>query len=168
MVDEFNFKINDELYLADFYIDAYEYLWVLTNGSWLVIPDINEKSFENCTVDSLIVNVLKYNSSVVITRIGDVTYGEDSNIGFEFENSTAVLVTVTLNSEVVFNETVNGTNVSIPNLGTGFYNVVISTLENEFYRSSSVASDFRVNRAGSSLTLEKILDTYYGKDIIIN
>ena len=168
LVDEFNFKINDELYLADFYIDAYEYLWVLTNGSWLVIPDINEKSFENCTVDSLIVNVLKYNSSVVITRIGDVTYGEDSNIGFEFENSTAVLVTVTLNSEVVFNETVNGTNVSIPNLGTGFYNVVISTLENEFYRSSSVASDFRVNRAGSSLTLEKILDTYYGKDIIIN
>ena len=168
LVDEFNFKINDELFAAEFYIDEYKYLWTLTNGSWLVVPDISEKSFANCTVDSLIVNVLKYNSSVIITSIRDVIYGEDVKIGFEYENSTAVLVTVTINSEVVFNETTNGNNVSIPDLGTGFYNVVITTLENEFYRSSSVASDFRVNRAGSSLTLEEILDTYYGKDIIIN
>ncbi|WP_296879522.1 Ig-like domain repeat protein [uncultured Methanobrevibacter sp.] len=116
----------------------------------------------------MLVNALKYNSSVIITSVRDVIYGEDVKIGFEFKNSTAVLVTVTLNSEVVFNETTKGNNVFIPDLGTGFYNVVITTLENEFYRSSSVASDFRVNRAGSSLTLEEIPDAYYGKDIIIN
>ena len=168
LVDEFNFKINDELFAAEFYIDAYEYLWRLSNGSWIVVPDIDEESFVNCNADSLLVNALKYNSSVIITSISDVVYGENVKIGFEFENSTAVLVTVTFNSEVIFNETVKGNNVSIPDLESGFYNVVISTLENEFYRSSSVASDFRVNRAGSSLTLEKILDTYYGKDIIIN
>ena len=168
LIDKFNFKIGDELFAAELYIDAYEYLWVLTNGSWIVVPGIDKNSFVNCTVDSLLVNALKYNSSVIITSISDVIYGEDVKIGFEFENSTAVLVTVTLNSEVVFNETVKSNNISISDFGTGFYNIVIRTLENEFYRSSSVVSDFRVNRASSSLTLEEILDVYYGKDIIIN
>ena len=168
LIDEFNFKINDELYLADLYIDSYEYLWVLTNGSWIVVPDISKQSFVNCTVDSLLVNVLKYNSSVVITHIGDVIYGEDINIGFEFENSTEVLVTVTLNSEVVFNETTNEHNITLPDLKIGLYHVIISTLETEYYESCSVTSDFRVNRADSSLTIEEIADAYYGEDIIIN
>ncbi|MEE1129318.1 MAG: right-handed parallel beta-helix repeat-containing protein, partial [Methanobrevibacter sp.] len=168
LLDEFYFKIDDELYLADFYIDAYEYLWVLTNGSWLVLPEISEKSFENCTVDSLIVNVLKYNSSVVITSIADVVYGEDVNIGFKFENSTAVRITVTLNSEMVFNETTDEHDISIPDLKAGLYNVIIRTLETEYYQSSSVTSAFRVTRAGSSLTLMDVVDAYYGKDIIIN
>ena len=77
LVDEFYFNIGDKLVKANMNIDVYEYSWILTNGTWLVVPDISEKSFANCIVDSAIVNVLKYNSSVNITNISDVIYGED-------------------------------------------------------------------------------------------
>ena len=73
-----------------------------------------------------------------------------------------------LNSDVVFNETTNKTNIIIHDLKTGLYTVIISTLETGRYQSSNATSDLRVNRAGSSLTLEAIVDTYYGKDLIIN
>ncbi len=168
LVDEFYFKIGEESVKAKLNNTAYEYKWTSTNGTWLVMPDINKTSFTNCDVDSATVNVLKYNSSVIITSIRDIIYGEDANIEFEFKNSTAVLVTVLLNSDVVFNETTNKTNITIHDLKTGLYTVIISTLETGYYQSSNATSDFRVNRAGSSLTLEAIVDTYYGKDVIIN
>ena len=164
LVDEFYFKIGEKPAKAKLNIDTYEYKWTSTNGTWLVMPDINKTSFKNCEVDSATVNVLKYNSSVIITGIRDIIYGEDANIEFEFENSTAVLVTVLLNSDVVFNETTNKTNIIIHDLKTGLYTVIISTLETGRYQSSNATSDLRVNRAGSSLTLEAIVDTYYGKE----
>ncbi|MBQ6630315.1 MAG: right-handed parallel beta-helix repeat-containing protein, partial [Methanobrevibacter sp.] len=168
LVDEFYFKIGEKPAKAKLNNTAYEYKWTSTNGTWLVMPDINKTSFKNCEVDSATVNVLKYNSSVIITGIRDIIYGEDANIEFEFENSTAVLVTVLFNSDVVFNETTNKTNIIIHDLKTGLYTVIISTLETGRYQSSNATSDLRVNRAGSSLTLEAIVDTYYGKDLIIN
>ena len=168
LVDEFYFKIGEKPAKAKLNNTAYEYKWTSTNGTWIVMPDINKTSFKNCEVDSATVNVLKYNSSVIITGIRDIIYGEDANIEFEFKNSTAVLVTVLLNSDVVFNETTNKTNIIIHDLKTGLYTVIISTLETGRYQSSNATSDLRVNRAGSSLTLEAIVDTYYGKDLIIN
>ena len=168
LVDEFYFNIGGKLAKANLNIDVYEYSWILTNGTWLVVPDISEKSFANCTVDSAIVDVLKYNSSVNITSIGDVIYGDDANIGFEFENSTGVLVTLILDSDVVFTEISDGNSISISDLNTGFYDVIITTLENEFYQSGSATSEFIVNRAGSSLTLEDVGDIYYGEDLRIN
>ncbi|MBE6511515.1 MAG: hypothetical protein E7Z74_09725, partial [Methanobrevibacter millerae] len=168
LVDEFYFKIGEEPGKAKLNNTAYEYKWTSTNGTWLVMPDINKTSFKNCEVDSATVNVLKYNSSVIITGIRDIIYGEDANIEFEFKNSTAVLVTVLLGSDVIFNETTNKTNITLHDLKTGLYTIIISTLETERYQSSNATSDLRVNRAGSSLTLEAIIDTYYGKDVIIN
>ena len=168
LVDEFYFKIGEESAKANPNIDTYEYKWTSKNGTWLVMPDINKTSFTNCDVDSAAVNVLKYNSSVIITSIRDIIYGEDANIEFEFKNSTAVLVTVLLGSDVIFNETTNKTNITLHDLKTGLYTIIISTLETERYQSSNATSDLRVNRAGSSLTLEAIADAYYGKDLIIN
>jgi predicted outer membrane repeat protein len=168
LVDEFYFNIGENRVRANLNIDVYEYSWILTNGTWFVVPDISEKSLANCTVDSAIVNVLKYNSSVNITSISYVVYGEDVNIRFEFENSTSVLVTIIFGSDVVFTEITDARSISISDLNTGFYDVIISTIENEFFKSSNVTSEFIVDRAGSSVTLEDVGDIYYGEDLIIN
>ena len=168
LVDEFYFKIGEEPAKANLNIDKYEYKWTSKNGTWLIMPDINKTSFTNCDVDSATINVLKYNSSVIITSIRDIIYGEDANIKFEFKNCTAVLVTVLFNSDVVFNETTEDNNISISDLNTGFYEIIIRTLETERYQSSNATSEFIVYRAESSLTLEDLKDIYYGNDLIIN
>ena len=125
---------------------------------------INQKSDEIAkNSDSVVFNVLKANSSVLVHPVDDVIFGNEFDISFDVENVTVVNLTVfDMEGNAVFNATAEGTVVSVSALAVGQYNLTVIGLGSENYTESSDSVLFNVVKAGSSVVIHPIGDMVFG------
>ena len=128
----------------------------------LTVINVEGENFTESS-DSVLFNVVKANSSVVIRPIADVVYGSDAFVELDVENLTSLNVTV-LDAEgnIVFNVITESTVVSIPSLAAGSYNITVINMGNENFTESIDSILFNVVKASSSVVVHPIDDVMFG------
>ena len=99
----------------------------------------------NPSQDSRLFEVLKANSSIVITPIGDEIYGTGILVEYTGENLTVVNVTVyNADKKIVFSENVTGGQSFLPILAAGQYNVTAVNYGDENHNPSNHSATFNI------------------------
>ena len=126
-----------------------------------------EKDGEIYSTTSDVFTVCRASSSVVISPIAQVTYGEESAIKFTVTNATSVSwEIIDCNSSLRID---NGTGLdSISKAyGAGKYTITVFNAPNERYNASSASMNFTVAKAHSVVEIGDIGHIYYGQDITV-
>ena len=114
--------------------------------------------------------VLKANSSVSISTIQSVYYGNTINVDFSVVNSTTVTYTVkTLNEEVVVaNTSASSLNkITVPVLNAGEYVITIANSENDNYTGDVASLAFTILKVTPIVSVSAD-DVIYSKDVVVN
>lgn len=152
IVDDLDFIIESETIDSILENTTYKSDYTPKIGSHIVSAFV-DSNLNEYTVDYGLI-IAKYKSSVEITQLNNITYGEKLNIGFEFENSTSVLIEVTdENGNVIYNDTTSSDNIILENLSAGTYSITITTQESENYTASSTNATVTVSKAATEITL---------------
>ena len=126
-----------------------------------------DSNLKKYTVDYGLI-IAKYNSSVEITQLDNITYGEKLNINYNFENTTNVLIEITdEKGNIIYNNTTNQKTITIDNLKANKYNITITTQESENYTSTNTTQTFQVYKANTSITINNITNITYGEKLTI-
>ena len=102
----------------------------------------------NICIDDIF-TVEKAKSNVTIAPIKDVTAGNNVKIEFNDKYINSFIVTVKNKAgEIIFNKTINGNSVEIPNMAIGEYGVTVIAVGNENITGSEASSSFKVTDPG--------------------
>ena len=162
------FDASGNIVFSEIAVDDLASIPVLAAGRYnLTVANIEGMNFTESS-DSVIFNVLKANSSVVILPVEDVVYGNEAFVEFDAENWFALNVTVfDASGNAVFNEITESTVVSIPVLAAGRYNLTVVNVESENFTESSDSAVFNVLKTSSSISLNPIFDIGYGNEFTV-
>ena len=111
--------------------------------------------------------VCRASSSIIISPIADVVYGENSVINFTVVNSTQVSwEIIDLNTSIMVD---NGTGLdNISNAyAVGRYSITVTNALGYRYNASSATMNFTVIKADSIVNIEDIGPVSYGNDVVV-
>ena len=133
----------------------------LAAGNYHANATLVGSQLENICIDDIF-TVLKASSNVTIEPIKEVAAGNNVKIEFNDAYITIFNVTVRNNAgKIVFNATINGNSVEVPNLAAGEYVVVVVAPENENVSGSVAAMSFKVTEPVTYKLTGKDVAMYY-------
>ena len=118
--------------------------------------------------DSVVFDVIRAGSSVVIHPIEDVVFDVGAYIEYDVENLTVINVTVfDAEGNMVFSVITENMSITLPILPIGHYNVSVVNVGNKNIIESSDSAEFNVANAGSSVVVHPVDDVVYGNEVLV-
>jgi hypothetical protein len=138
------------------------------SGRYNIALEVEESESSTSSSDFKQFNVLKINSSIVIDGLDDYVYGDDVEVDIIVDNRTTVVVVIKDESgETVFDETVEGDYLALPDLPAGEYTLFANNTATDNVAGSNYTKSFKISKADSTIDLWQFNETLpWGYDFI--
>jgi len=177
-IEEYNVTLlnNNKIIKTFTYNSTYNYTHTLEDlaaGDYsITVGNVNaNKNKYTASYEPINFTVTKYESSVNINPINNVTYNTEVVVDFHVENRTNITVIVTnvqTGKKITFNN-YTGSEFRINDLAAGEYNITIINSENKYYISSNASALFNIAKATSKVEIKTIINgTYKTTNATIN
>lgn len=142
----------------------------LDAGNYTIVATNEENEMYYGYVANETFEISKIASSIELSHIDDFTYGNVSEVEINVINRTAVEIVIRNSTDdIVYNESIEGNNFTLPVLATGNYTIVATNLETKNINGSNYTQNFTIYKGNSSIDVINYTESFaYGGALVVN